>query len=338
MWHKKLGNASLRFISKLKKNNLVSLSKNFVSTSSPLELLHIDLFGSTKTTSLGGKHYGPLPIRISLLRSSLYYANVIKMKNFSILVLLKVIMGEFEDENFQQFYEEHEIDHNFSCPRTPLQNGVVERKNISLKEMSRTMLNGFNFPKYLWAEAVNTTCYLQNRIYIRPILKKTSYDLWNGRQANISYFYPFICDCFILNNKDNLGKFDPKSNKGIFIGYPTTSKAYKVYNSRTLKDEESINVKFNNSKPDKELLELIEPFVELNTKEFQITSKESILDEEPKTDKVETFLRTNRVRTWSTFKDEAQMALLSKVEPKNVEEALLDNGWILVMQEELDQL
>ncbi|RDY11400.1 hypothetical protein CR513_03959, partial [Mucuna pruriens] len=50
-------------------------------------------------------------------------------------------------------------------------------------------------------------------IYIRPILKKTLYELWKGRQPNISYFHLFGCECFILNTKDNLGKFDPKSNK-----------------------------------------------------------------------------------------------------------------------------
>ncbi|RDX89698.1 hypothetical protein CR513_28543, partial [Mucuna pruriens] len=103
--------------------------------------------------------------------------------------------------------------------------------------------------------------FAKQHIYIRPILKKTPYELCKGRQPNISYFHPFICDCFILNSKDNLCKFDPKYDKETFIGYSTTSKAYKVYNSRTLKVKEFIHVKLYDSKPDKELSELNEPFV-----------------------------------------------------------------------------
>ncbi|RDY04463.1 hypothetical protein CR513_11830, partial [Mucuna pruriens] len=61
----------------------------------------------------------------------------------------------------------------------------------------------------IMAKYVNTTCFLQNNLYIRPILKNTPYELWKGRQPNISYFHPFRCDSFILNNKDNLGKFEP---------------------------------------------------------------------------------------------------------------------------------
>ena len=63
--------------------------------------------------------------------------------------------------------------HDFSCPRTPQQNGVVERKNKTLQEMARNMINETNVAKIFWAEAINTACYIQNRISIRPILEKT---------------------------------------------------------------------------------------------------------------------------------------------------------------------
>ena len=81
--------------------------------------------------------------------------------------------GEFKNDLFEKFCEGNGIHHNFSTPRTPQQNGVVKRKNRSLQEMTRTMLNDHSNPKHLWVEVVNTTCYLQNKIYIRPILKKT---------------------------------------------------------------------------------------------------------------------------------------------------------------------
>ena len=115
--------------------------------------------------------------------------------------------GELENKIFQLFCEENDILHNFSTPRTPQQKGLVERKNMTLQEMARTMLNDNATPKHLWVEAMNTTYYLQNKIYIRHIMKKTPYELWKGRKSNISYFHLFGCKCFILNTKDNLENF-----------------------------------------------------------------------------------------------------------------------------------
>lgn len=107
------------------------------------------------------------------------------------------------------------------------------------------MLNDFNSFKHFWAEAVKTTCYLQNTVYIRPIINKMPYELWKDKRPNISYFHPFRCQCFILNTWDILGMFDSRSDEGITLGYLETSRAFKVYNFRTLKVEEAIHVKFN---------------------------------------------------------------------------------------------
>ena len=82
---------------------------------------------------------------------------------------------EFENESIHIFCEENGVLHNFSNARTPLQNSVVERKDRSLQEMARTMLNDNSTPKHFRAKVVNTTCYLQNQIYIRLILKRTPY-------------------------------------------------------------------------------------------------------------------------------------------------------------------
>ena len=85
---------------------------------------------------------------------------------------------------------------------------------------------------------------------IRPILKKTPYELFRERKPNISYFHLFGCKCFVLNNgKDNLGKFDVKSDEGIFLDYSLTFKAFRVFNKRTLVVEESIHIIFDESNP-----------------------------------------------------------------------------------------
>ena len=139
--------------------------------------------------------------------------------------------GEFENEDFETFCKKKGINHNFSFPRTPQQNGVVERKNRTLQECARTLLNGCSLPKHFWAEAVATACYVLNRISIRPLTKNTSYELFNNKKPNISYFKVFGSKCFILNTKDQLGKFDSKADEGIFVGYSELSKAYRVFNT-----------------------------------------------------------------------------------------------------------
>ena len=108
--------------------------------------------------------------------------------------------GEFQNESFENFCDENGILHNFSAPRTPQQNGVVERKNSSLEELARTMLNEYNVAKYFWADVASTTCYVLNRMLIKPILKITPYELFKGRKPNVAHLKIFGCTCFVLNN------------------------------------------------------------------------------------------------------------------------------------------
>jgi len=120
-----------------------------------------------------------------------------------------------------------------------------------LEELARTLLNDYKLPKYFWADAVNTPCYVLNRVLIRHILKKTPYELYKGRKPNISHFKVFGCKCFVLNNgKDNIGKFDAKADNGIFIGYSSHSHAYRIYNKHTMTVEESVHVVFDETNLD----------------------------------------------------------------------------------------
>ncbi|XP_075109035.1 putative mitochondrial protein AtMg00710 [Nicotiana tabacum] len=126
---------------------------------------------------------------------------------------------------FDEFYNENCITHNFSTPRTPQQNGVVERKNRTLEEIARTMLIDSGIAKNFKAEAINTAYYLVNRCMIRSLLNKTPYDLLNGRKPKLTHLRIFGCKCYVLNN----------------------SKAYKIYNKRTYCVEESVHVIFDES-------------------------------------------------------------------------------------------
>jgi hypothetical protein len=240
-------------------------SKNVVFTTRPLELLHMNLFGPSRIKSLGGNYYDFVIVdnysrfcwTIFLASKSDTFSAFEKFTtmsqnklNTSIVTIRSDHIGEFENHIFKQFCETNGIYHNFSAPRTPQQNGVLERKNRILEELGRTMINENNIPKYFWADAINTTCYVLNRILIRPILNKTPYELLKGRKPNVSHLHIFGCKCFVLNNgKENLGKFDSKADEGIFLGYSQSSKAYRVYNKRLLIVEESMHVSFDESYP-----------------------------------------------------------------------------------------
>ena len=94
--------------------------------------------------------------------------------------------------------------------------------------MARVMLHNKKLPKSFWGEAVNTTCHTLNRVYFRPNSKKTPYELRRGKKPVIKYFRIFGSDCYILRDRENLEKFDAKSDKGYLLGYSSTSKAYRV--------------------------------------------------------------------------------------------------------------
>ncbi|GJZ96720.1 retrovirus-related pol polyprotein from transposon TNT 1-94 [Tanacetum coccineum] len=125
----------------------------------------------------------------------------------------------------------------------------LKGKNRTLQEMSRTMLNEQSLPQKFWCNAVDTSTYILNRILIRVILGKTPYELLRGRKPTLDYFRVFGSNWFILNTKDYLIKFDPKSYEGVFLGYFQNSKAYIILNKHTRKIEESLNVTFNETPP-----------------------------------------------------------------------------------------
>nr|GFA45206.1 putative ribonuclease H-like domain-containing protein [Tanacetum cinerariifolium] len=111
------------------------------------------------------------------------------------------------------------------------------------------MLAYSKLPTAFWVEAVNTACYVQNRVLVVKPYFKTPYELFKGRSPALSFIRPFRCHVSILNTLEQLRKFDRKSDEGIFVGYSTTSKAFKVYNIRTKKVEENLHITFLENKP-----------------------------------------------------------------------------------------
>ncbi|GJX04070.1 putative ribonuclease H-like domain-containing protein [Tanacetum coccineum] len=124
------------------------------------------------------------------------------------------------------------------------QNGVAEEKNRILIEAARTMLADSLLPIQFWAEAVNTACYVLNRVLVTKPQMKTPYEILMGRSPNISFMRPFGCSLTILNTLDHLGKFDGKSEEGYLLGYSTNSKGFRVYNRVTRKVQDCLHVNF----------------------------------------------------------------------------------------------
>ncbi|GJZ27461.1 putative ribonuclease H-like domain-containing protein [Tanacetum coccineum] len=132
---------------------------------------------------------------------------------------------EFKKKVMDDFCREKGIRREYSVARTPQQNGVAERRNTTLIEAARTMV-----------------------LVVKPH-NKTPYELFIGFKLALSFMRPFGCHVTILNTLDNLGKFDGKSDEGFFVGYSFSSKAFKVYNTRTRRVEENLHIGFLKNKP-----------------------------------------------------------------------------------------
>jgi transposase InsO family protein len=170
---------------------------------------------------------------------------------------LKVVIsywgGDFMSRDFKEFYDEHGIKREYTIPRTPQQNGVVERKNITVQEMVRSMINEKNIGQTYWVEAIHTAVHVLNKAHLRPQSDRTPYELWFGRPALVKHFRVFGSKCYIKNNDENHGKYDDRADEGIFLGYDTNSKGYRCYNKRLHKMVDCIDVKIDEGIPAREV-------------------------------------------------------------------------------------
>ncbi|KAI3664947.1 hypothetical protein L6452_43560 [Arctium lappa] len=249
LWHRRLSHLNFRYINNLVSGKLVKgllelkyerehlcaacekakmkraphKPKPEPSTSAPLELLHMDLYGPMRTQSLGGKKYilvivddYSLYTWVKFLRSKNETPDVLitflKMTQVNLQKPVKFLRTdngiEFMNQKVEEYLESVGISHQYSAARTPQQNRVVERRNRTLVEAARTMISQSDLPLFLWVEVVSTACYTQNRSM-------------------------------------SLNKFSTKADEGIFIGYSSTTTAFRVYVKKSKTMIESINVTFD---------------------------------------------------------------------------------------------
>ncbi|GJT55763.1 putative zinc finger, CCHC-type containing protein [Tanacetum coccineum] len=155
---------------------------------------------------------------------------------------------ELLNKTLHAYFKEEGIGHQTSTPRTPEQNGIVERRNRTLVEAAQTMLSASKLPLSFWAEAVETACYTHNRSIIISAHGKTVYHIINDRKPSIKHLHIFGCICYITRDGENLDKMKEKGDPCVMVGYSTQSKRYRVYNKRTRLIVESIHIKFDEIK------------------------------------------------------------------------------------------
>ena len=195
----------------------------------------MDLFGPVNVMSMSKKRYALVIVDdyskytwVLFLHSKdetpqmvIDHLKLIELDSKSLVRAIRSDNGtEFKNQLLNDFCSDKGISRQYSAPRTPQENGVVERKNRTLIEVARTMLSESRLPMYFWAEAVNTACYTQNRTLINKDLMKTPYEIMNNKKPTLKYFHVFGAKCFVLKDGDDRrGKFEAKAYEAIFVVY-----------------------------------------------------------------------------------------------------------------------
>ncbi|GJY61999.1 retrovirus-related pol polyprotein from transposon TNT 1-94 [Tanacetum coccineum] len=331
LWHRRLGHANMRLIQSLASKELVRnlpkfkfdqhfcdackmgkqahashKAKNIVSTTRCLELLHMDLFGPSAVRSYGGNRY-----------------TLVIVDDYSRYTWTRFLKDK--TEAFDQFeIFSRKIQNQLGC-------SIVSIRTDHGREFD----NEVQFGEFCNANG------------------KTPYELLRGRKPTLDYFRVFGSKCFILNTKDYLTKFDPKSYEGVFLGYSQNSKAYIILNKHTRKIEESLNVTFDETPPPSKTSPLVDD--DLDEEEAIRATKKKNLENvvEDETLEIDEIVNIKESRNHPlenvignlnqrTLRSQAQnqsnfFCFISTIKPKNVNEALGDESWIVAMQEELNQ-
>ncbi|KAL0734174.1 hypothetical protein Bca4012_010384 [Brassica carinata] len=152
--------------------------------------------------------------------------------------------GEYTGNAFKEHLSRSGILHQTSCPYTPQQNGVDERKNRHLMEVARSMMFQANVPKRFWSDAVVTACYLINRTPTLVLHGKSPFEVLNKYKPVLTHLKVFGCLCYVMVPGELRNKLEAKSTKAMFIGYSSSQKGYKCYDEDTRRVMVSREVKF----------------------------------------------------------------------------------------------
>lgn len=270
LWHRRLGHLNFQSLKNLQQKNMVyglptieeakevcegcALGKHHREAfpkekawraKAPLELVHTDVCGPMDTTTHRGNKYFIIFIDDFSRMTWIYFmrqkSDVFSIfKKFQSFVerqsgyLIKVLRsdsgGEYNSDEFDRFCEDIGMERQLTVGYTPQQNGVAERKNRTIEEMTKSMLHEKGLPKIFWGEAVYTAVYLMNRCPTKVLENKTPLEAWSGRKPSVNHLKVFGCICYSHVPKEVRRKLDETSEKCIFVSYSSKSKGYRLYN------------------------------------------------------------------------------------------------------------
>jgi hypothetical protein len=209
-----------------------------------LDLIHSDVCSPMPTKSLGGSSYYVifiddysrntwlflLKIKDEVFNKFQEFKEEIKnLTNKNIKMLRTDNGGEYTSKEFVAFCKSTGIRRELTVPHNPQQNGVAERKNRSIEETVRALLNDQGFSIFLWGEEAMKIIYVQNRSPHCILKNMTPEEVFSGKKPNLENLRIFGCLVYSHIPKDKRNKLEPSGKKGIFVGYSDSSKAYRIY-------------------------------------------------------------------------------------------------------------
>ncbi|GJT95153.1 retrovirus-related pol polyprotein from transposon TNT 1-94 [Tanacetum coccineum] len=315
-----------------------------------LYLLHMDLCGPMRVASINGKKYILVIVddysrftRVKFLASKaealdfiIKFMKMIQVRMNTPVMNIRTDNGtEFVNQTLRSYYESVGISHETSVTRSPQQNGVIERRNCTLVEVARTMLIYAKAPLFLWAEAIFTACYTQNRSIIWRLHGKTPYEFLHDIKPDLSYLHVFGALCYPNNDSEDLGKLQAKADIGIFIRYAPKKKPYRFEESLKTPHfhddplHESLHEDSTSQGSSSNVRSIHTPFESLGrcTKDHLIAI---VIGDPSRSVSTRKQLQTDAM--WCYFD-----AFLTSVEPKNFKQAMTEPSWIDAMQEEIHE-
>jgi transposase InsO family protein len=379
LWHRRYGHLGEKGLRKLAKERLVQqfdynatndigfceacvggkhqrgrFETSNTQTKEILELVHSDVCGKMRQTSIGGAEYFltftddksryswvyPLKTKDQVFDRFLEWKALVEKSSGKRLKTLRSDNGgEYTSKRFNDYLKAEGIRHEFTIPKTPEQNGVAERLNRTLVESARSMLLDAKLSHKFWAEAVSTAVYLRNRCPTKAVNGMTPHEAWYGYKPKVRHLRVFGCDAYAHIPRDERGKFDSKSRKCILLGYGKQTKGYRLFDPIQRKVLHSRDVQFNeNEKKSEEVYndqnhQLIVDLSEPQPQTESQTPEESAPEQDVR--------RSTRERRQPSYYGMEHSHLSVQKEPVSIEEATTSpesSKWTQAMEAEMKSL
>ncbi|KAL0298721.1 UNVERIFIED_CONTAM: Retrovirus-related Pol polyprotein from transposon TNT 1-94 [Sesamum radiatum] len=332
-----------------------------------LELIHTDVCGPMRTPSHEQNRYFILFIddyskmtwvyfmreKSEIFKVFKKFKNLVEKQSGRSIKVLRSDRGkEYNNSEFDKFCEEEGIEHQTTVSYNPQQNGVSERKNRTVMEMARSMLQEKHLPKAFWAEAVYTAVYLLNRCPTKAVQNMTPIEAWSGKKPSAKHLRVFGSICYVHIPTEKRHKLEEKTEKGIFLGYSTQSKGYRIYNLKTKKLIISRDVEFDEDAMwnwDEEKVERQSVMIPKETPPQQ--QQEEGTDQAemerrsqqapgsprrpPPSEEIEEETPPRRTKLLSDIYETCNFIML---EPENFETAVKHKVWVQAMEEEIKMI